>query len=41
VATIDFYKETKQNARLVSVRRVEEDMEWKLIKLKLMVKVIL
>lgn len=27
VATIDFYKETKQNARLVSVRRIEEDME--------------
>ena len=27
VATIDFYKETKQNARLVSIKRVEEDVE--------------
>ena len=32
VATIDFYKETKQNARLVSIKKIEEDIEWKLIK---------
>ena len=27
VATIDFYKETKQNARLVSIKKIEVDIE--------------